>query len=55
VLERYARNTKGIRLEMKKISFWTIGGTKKLKVEGLEYNVRENQRHQKIHRKHCKH
>jgi hypothetical protein len=27
--------------------FGTIGGTKKSKIEGLEYNVRGYQRHQK--------
>jgi hypothetical protein len=45
VLKRHARNTKGVRLNMK-ISFWPIVGTKTLRVEDVGYNV---ERHHKTH------
>jgi len=44
-------NTKVISLDMK-FFFWPIGGTKTLRVEGTDNNVKG---HQKIHRGCCKH
>jgi hypothetical protein len=44
VSKRYARNTKSTRLDMN-FYFETIGGTKKLRIEGLGYNVKRHQGH----------
>jgi hypothetical protein len=50
VSQMHIKNTNGIKLNIENFFSSNEGANKRLRVDGLAYNVKRHQRHQEVHR-----